>query len=164
MNCEDIRDLYRYNEWANERLALSALALSFEAFNEVRGGSHPSLRDALAHIVASEWVWLERWGGANPTEPPVWIDATDAVTLVDEMRRVDAARAAYLAGLSDSELDVVLSFTFMSGKPGAHRLRDLLIHVANHSTYHRGQVASMLRQAGVVPPATDFVYYRADCG
>ncbi|MFA6955425.1 MAG: DinB family protein [Thermoanaerobaculia bacterium] len=162
MNCADILDLYNYTEWANERIASALLPLSSETFNRFWGGSHPSLRDAFSHIVASEWAWLERWHGVNPKEPPGWMDGTEAAPLVEEMRRVNARRASYLRGLTDGDLDATLAFTFMSGKAGAHRLSDLLVHVANHSTYHRGQVASMLRQAGVVPPATDFVYYRAE--
>jgi len=160
MNCADILDLYDYTEWANERIAAALLTLPTETFNRFWGGSHPSLRDAFSHIVASEWAWLERWNGMNPKEPPKWMDGTEAVPLVEEMRRVNSRRAAYLRGLTDGDLNATLTFTFMSGKPGAHRLSDLLVHVANHSTYHRGQVASMLRQAGVVPASTDFVNYR----
>jgi uncharacterized damage-inducible protein DinB len=159
MNCADILDLYGYTEWANERIAAALLPLSSETFNRFWGGSHPSLRDAFSHIVASEWAWLERWHGVNPKQPPEWMDGTEAAPLVEEMRRVNARRMSYLRGLTDGDLGSTLEFTFMSGKAAANRLCDLLIHVANHSTYHRGQVASMLRQAGVVPPSTDFAYY-----
>lgn len=163
MNCADIIDLYRYTEWANDRIAASLLPLTDETFNRDWGGSHPTMRDAFSHVVASEWIWLERWHGVSPDAPPAWMDARGAAALVERMRDVNARRAEFLCGLVDRDLDTVLAFKFMSGKPGERRLRDLLVHVANHSTYHRGQLASMLRQAGSPPPATDFIYYREEC-
>jgi uncharacterized damage-inducible protein DinB len=162
MNCADILELYKYNEWANERIAAALVPLPAETFDRNWGGSHPTLRAAFSHIVATEWIWLERWHGVNPTKPPAWMDAGDAATLVEQLHVVNARRATFLRSLTDGDLDARLAFRFMSGKPGEQRLADLLFHVANHSTYHRGQVASMLRQAGSAPPATDFVYYKAD--
>ncbi|MBI2215508.1 MAG: DinB family protein [Acidobacteria bacterium] len=164
MNCADILDLYRYTEWANERIAAALLPLPEETFNRDWGGSHPTLRDAFAHVVASEWIWLERWNGLSPADPPAWMDERGAAAIVEQMRIVNERRAEFLGALDESSLNARLAFKFLSGKAGEHRLGDLLVHVANHSTYHRGQLASMLRQAGATPPGTDFVYYRDECG
>lgn len=162
MNRADILDLYRYDEWANERLAAAIAALPPELWARHWGGSHPSLRGAFSHIVASEWIWLERWCGSSPKEPPAWMEEATVETAVREMREVCARRRRFLEALVDADLERVVSFAFLSGRAGEHRLGDLLVHVANHSTYHRGQVASMLRQAGSAPPATDFIVYRAE--
>ena len=160
MNRADILDLYRYNAWANERIVSSLLALPHEAFTRNVGGGYPSICDAFSHIAAVEWVWLERWSGTSPTAAPEWASSTEPALLAERLREVDARRAKFLAGLLDAELHAAISFALLSGARGAHRLQDLLVHVANHSTYHRGQVASMLRQVGTAPPPTDFIAYR----
>ena len=160
MNNTDVADLYRYNSWANERMASAILALPHEAFTRRVGGSYPSISESFSHIVSVEWVWLERWHGTNPTAAPSWASSKDPAELVERMRDVDFRRATFLAGLSEDDLRATVSFALLSGTRGAHRLRDLLVHVANHSTYHRGQLASMLRQVGAAPPPTDFLAYR----
>ena len=162
MNRADILDLYRYDDWANERIAAAIVTLSPEVWGRAWGGSHPSIREAFSHIVATEWIWLERWCGPSPKAPPEWMEDSAVEAVVREMRDVRARRSRFLEALVDSDLDRVVSFTFLSGRDGEQRLGDLLVHVANHSTYHRGQVASMLRQAGSVPPATDFIVYRSE--
>jgi uncharacterized damage-inducible protein DinB len=162
MNCADILDLYRYNGWANERIASSVLTLSREAFTRHLGGSYPTIRDAYSHIVSVEWVWLERWTGTSPAAAPVWAASAEPALLAEHLREVDARRYRFLSGLSADELDAPVSFVYLSGAAATHRLQDLLVHVANHSTYHRGQVSSMLRQVGTVPPSTDFIVYRRE--
>ena len=162
MNRADINDLFRYNEWANERLAAALMTLPHEAFTRHLGGSYPRSCDAFAHVVSVEWIWLERWHGTSPKAAPAWASSTDAALLVERMREVDARRAKFLSSYSDDDLHSTVSFTLLSGASGEQRLCDLFVHVANHSTYHRGQVASMLRQAGTAPPSTDFIAYRKE--
>lgn len=161
MNKGDILGLYRFNEWANGRLMGVARTLPDEALSRDLGGSFRTLRDVVGHIVAAEWLWLERWRGVSPALPD-WVGSGSLSLLLDRLAEVEARRAVYLQGLSESALDSELSFRYVSGAPGAHVLGDLLVHVVNHSTYHRGQVASMLRQVGAVPPSTDFVVFKAE--
>jgi uncharacterized damage-inducible protein DinB len=80
--------------------------------------------------------------------------------IVAGLRQLEAKRARFLDGLLDADLGKMVEYRFMSGHPGANTLQDLLIHVANHSTYHRGQIASMLRQIGTKPPQTHFVLFK----
>lgn len=161
MNVSDIRTLYRYNEWANERLFSAIAKLSDEDISRDLGGSFPSLRDVVAHVVSTEWSWLERWHGVSPTARPAWADG-DLPSIVAQLRDVEARRARFLDSLSDNELASSISFTYLSGKPDQHVLQDLLVHVANHSTYHRGQITLMFRQLGHAPPSTDFVLFKSE--
>lgn len=162
MNRTDFTALYRYNQWANERVSDSVVAIPIEAFTRHLGGSHPTIRDAFAHLTGAEWIWLERWLGNAPTARPDWYTSSDPAVLVDRLREVEERRASFLGRLSESDLDSTCSFHYLNGQPGGHLLRDLLFHVANHSTFHRGQIVSMLRQAGTVPPATDFTHFCAE--
>jgi len=162
MTLPGLLDLFRYNTWANARIAESLLRLPPEAPTQDLGGSFPTVRATFAHLVAAEWLWLERWRGSNPTAAPGWVASGDLPELVRQLGEVEAGRDAFLAGRSESDLDAACAFTLLSGKAASHALRDLLLHTANHSTYHRGQVAAMLRRLGSPAPATDFLVYRAE--
>lgn len=132
---EEIRELFAYNRWANHRLFEAAAGLDDEGFTRHLGGSFPTVRDTLAHIVGAEWIWLARWHGDSPKGAPESWDL------------------AALAG--------IIAYRTMRGEPFAQPLGQLLRHVVNHSSYHRGQVASQLRELGVTVPATDLVlFYR----
>ena len=125
------------------------------------GGSFRSIRDVVAHVVSVEWVWLERWRGVSPSDIPDWAVSGDLSVLLHHLADVQARRAMFFGELSDSTLHLQVAFRYISGDAGCHPLHDLLIHVVNHSTYHRGQVASMLRQVGAVPPPTDFIVFKS---
>lgn len=161
MNLADLEDLYRYSDWAHERLCGAVRALPAEAGTRGFEGSFATLRDLLAHVAVAEWVWLARFRGESPAEAPRWSGSEDAAGLCDRLAAIAADRRAYLGALDEPALDTRLEFRYFSGKPGAIRLGDALFHVANHATYHRGQLASMLRALGVEPPGTDFTTFRA---
>jgi len=156
----DMLELFRYNAWANERIASSMTRLPLDGLSQDLGGSFPSVRDTFAHIVSAEWIWLERWTGHHPTSAPDWLKSADLPQLLEHLQAIEAKRALFLAGLAESDLSETCSFTLLSGKEAACPLQDLLIHVTNHSTYHRGQIAAMLRRLGTPALATDFFVYR----
>jgi len=162
MNLADLRNLYRYSDWAHERLCGAVRALPAEAGTRAFEGSFATLRDLVAHVAVAEWVWLERFRGESPPGAPGWLGGEDAVDLCGRLAAIAADRRAFLATLDEAALGRDLRFRYFSGKPGAIRLGDALFHVANHATYHRGQLASMLRALGVEPPGTDFTTFRAE--
>lgn len=159
MTPADIIDLYRYNAWANDRIVASILPLSPDDFTRQLGGSHPSIREAFAHLVSVEWVWLERWTGTSPTTAPEWLTSSDQSLLARTLSDVETRRETLLAGLSEAALQSACTFAYLSGTAGSQRLQDLLVHVVNHSSYHRGQLAAMLRQVGRPAQCTDFDAY-----
>lgn len=161
MNVNDIETLYRYNDWANALLFSAISKLPDEAVTRDLGGSLPTLRDVVAHIITAEWAWLERWHGVNPTARPAWIN-DDVASLMTHLSEIEAKRYRLLETLSDDDLTVDRTIVYLSGKMDTQRLQDMLIHVVNHSTYHRGQITLMFRQLGHAPPSTDFVVFRAE--
>lgn len=162
MNRNDVQDLYRYDEWANRRLIAAAQNLSPDALARDLGGSFRTLRDVLAHIIAAEWIWLERWRGVSPAAIPDWAATGNLTVLMERLAEVESTRARFLDELSEPALSSEIAFRYINGTAGSHRLSDLLTHVVNHSTYHRGQAATMLRQVGATPPSTDFVVFRRE--
>ena len=161
MNRNDILDLYRYNDWANARVIAVLQQIPNEALHRDLGGSFRSIRDVLAHIVSAEWIWLERWTGNNPQAIPEWVATGSVPDLIDRLHSTENARRTFLEELPPSDLDRDLTIRYISGRQDTQRLSVFLMHAANHSTYHRGQLAHMLRQTGNVPPSTDYVVYKA---
>lgn len=158
---DEIRELYAYNRWANRRLLDAASRLSPEAFTRDLGSSFPSVGDTLAHIVAAEWVWLERWRGRSPTGPPDAWDLSTPGTLRAAWEEVDRNRQAFLVELTEAASGREIAYRTTSGQPFEQPLGQMLRHVVNHSSYHRGQVVTMLRQLGAEPPPTDLIlFYR----
>lgn len=159
---DDLLDLVQYNDWANARMADTIGELPETAQSTPITSSFGSIRETLAHIASAEWIWLRRWQGESPAAAPPWVagDSTDQLLGRLEMIRTD--RLAFLAPLADADLSRPLEYRNLAGNTYRNTLADLVRHVVNHSTYHRGQLATQLRQAGYVPPATDFIVYRRE--
>ena len=159
MNIKEVRFLFDYTEWANH-LTLDAVAgVSEEEMRRETGVSHGSLFGTLVHMVGAEWVWLERWRGVSPK---VMWHVEDYPTLADLAARwaqVESERQAFLTGLSDFGLAREVSYTNLKGEPFSFPLVRLMQHIVNHSTLHRGQVVSVVRQLGHQPPATDLIFF-----
>ena len=164
MRVADVLSLYAYNEWANDRIFAAAAQLDPEVFTTPRGSSFSSIRDTVAHIATSEWVWLRRWRGESPSAPPEWGSLQEAAALTEKLREVEADRAAFLRGLADADLGKPLAYRNLKGDAFSEPLVDQLVHVVNHSSYHRGQVATLSRQAGFVAPATDLIVFKREKG
>ena len=155
-----VRGLYDYHRWANRRLFDFAAALGADVDREVgKQFSAPTVKGMLAHLYGADWIWLSRWKGTSPTRIP---DGTDFRTL-DELRRrwddLEREQAAFVASLTDADLERTLEFCDTAGKPHRLALAGLVQHVANHATHHRSEVATMLTMLRESPPATDLVVY-----
>jgi uncharacterized damage-inducible protein DinB len=158
---EDFRTLYEYNAWANRRVLDACAALPPEQFNRPLGSSFPSIRDTLAHITVAEWIWTERWRGESPTAPPEWMKSADGKDLDERLSALDRSLVEYVSRLSADDLARPIAYRNLSGESSSQPAWQPLQHLANHSTYHRGQIVTMLRQVGAKAPHTDMiVFYR----
>ncbi len=156
---QDISKLFAYNRWANEKTFGPVAALTDEEYARPLGGSFPSVGGTLAHIYAAEWIWLERWKGVSPPGPPDESELADVVALRDRWKVIEDHRRGWLDALPPSGAAAVIQYRNTAGVPFAAPLWQLVQHVANHSTYHRGQVTTMLRQVGGRTVQTDMVVY-----
>jgi uncharacterized damage-inducible protein DinB len=160
----EIRRLYAFNRWANLRFLDALGALSDEELGREMHSSFPNVAATLVHLLGAEWFWLERWLGRSPGTFP---DAT-ALTSVKAVRaRWDALWAdqqAFLEGLDEADLARPLTYRNLAGNEFTQPLGDLLRHVVNHATYHRGQLTTLLRQLGRAAPSTDLVAFYRDGG
>ncbi len=169
MNKDDIRLLYEYDRWANGRVLQAAAALSDEQFTRDLGGSFRSVRDTLVHIIGGEWGWLTYWRELNPSatfiadlrkrrEALFHSEAFPNVAAVQrKWAEVEKEQAEFVNGVTNESLGKMLPFRTTQAS-----LAHLMQHLANHSTYHRGQIAVMIRQLGAEPVATDFHVFLAE--
>lgn len=156
---ETIRFLYAYNRGANARSLGAAAALSPEQLQRDLGTSHRSVLGTLTHILWAEWRWLGRWTAPAPAPDPHPLACTDLPALVVRWREVERAQGAFIDGLSDEALGVLRTYENPPGTAWTYPLWQMMQHLVNHSTYHRGQVTTLLRQLGASAPATDLLVF-----
>jgi uncharacterized damage-inducible protein DinB len=166
---DDIHLLYAFDRWANSRVFRAVEGLTPEQFTRDLGGAFASVRDTLLHIVAGEWVWLEYWRAPAPDaefiaelrtrrmalfDPP---DFPDVAALRSKWMAVEQEQRAFIDGQTEESLARLVPFRHTQVP-----LSQLMQHVVNHSTYHRGQIALMLRQLKAEPLTTDFHEFLAE--
>jgi uncharacterized damage-inducible protein DinB len=159
VNLIEIQRLYDYNSWANERVLDSLRPIGPDVFASNKQASHGSIRGIIAHIAAAEWIWLERWKGSSPVGllPESEFETLEIAT--QRLRKIDRDLQEFTSQLTQADIDGSRPYTTTEGKAYSNVLSDMLVHLANHSSYHRGQIATLLRQLGVVPQSTDFILF-----
>ena len=159
MEPKDLELLVAYNQWANARTLDAASRLDAEAFRRDLGGSYPSIHDTLVHVLLAERLWLARWQGNSPRETldPAAFENVDALRA--PWHEVETGQRAFVRALAPDALARVLSYVNTRGETWSYPLASMIQHVVNHSTYHRGQVATMLRQLGAEPIPTDLLVF-----
>ena len=161
MKPEEIVALTEFNAWANHRVLAAVEALTLDQFRRDLGSSYSSVRDTLAHILGVEWVWLERLQGRSPAALPTANDLADVTSLQTRWAEVENNFRDYMEELTKAELDEEVEYKTLSFGPGKNPRWQIIQHVVNHSTYHRGQIVTMLRQLGAKAVGTDLItYYR----
>ncbi len=146
-----------YNRWANARAFEGAAALTAEELSRSVGGSFTSVLGTLTHLVGAEWVWLERWHGRSPRAIPS--DFKSVNDLRERLTAVEEGQEGLLAGLTPERLASKITYVNFAGQTWTYALGEAMVHLVNHGTYHRGQVASLLRQLGKKPLSTDYLLY-----
>ena len=154
-----LRLLYDYNSWANRRMLDACAALSAEQFTRDLRSSFASVRDTAAHIYGAEWLWLERFHERSPSALPTPADFPDLAALRVRWEELGKNLLTFVGSQSAADLARVYEFRTTRGVVYPSALWPALQHVPNHGTYHRGQVAAMLRQLGAKPNFTDLIYF-----
>lgn len=155
----EIEELYAYNRWANRRLLDAVSRLGPGEYTRDLGSSFPSIHETLVHILSAEWVWLSRWRGQSPAGIPDSWDVTTFGGLRAQWAEVERDQRAFVSELTEDALGRSIAYRNTKGEPFEQPLARMLRHVVNHSTYHRGQVVTMLRQLGAEATATDLILF-----
>jgi len=143
-----LRRLFDHLEWADDR--------TLRSLREAPA-IPPKALELFAHILGAEHVWLARLR-QTPARVPVWpsLDLDQCAALAHENK---AGYGALLHGLQDDGLRTEVPYTNSAGASFRTPVEDILLHVALHGCYHRGQVAILLRQNEAVPQPTDYIAF-----
>jgi uncharacterized damage-inducible protein DinB len=165
MTSEHARVMARYNRWMNDKLYAVAEKLTDAERKEDRGAFFGSIHRTLNHLLVGDRVWLARFTGTPLQEGemgPGGIRALDQELYADfdELRRerakTDDELDAFVATLTEERLTGNLRF-LRRGGVNEFPLWHAIAHLFNHQTHHRGQVTTLLMQAGQDPGVTDLV-------
>jgi uncharacterized damage-inducible protein DinB len=154
-------ELFDYNAWANRSIFAAVAQLPEEEYFRDLKSSYGGIHGTLAHVVWAEQLWLHRWlGRPNPAVS----QGTDLHSLAELQERwdmVEAERSDFLASFTPDRLADTRLVKPSSGGEYVHTYRQMFRHFINHSSYHRGQVVTFLRQLGHKAPSTDLIlFYR----
>jgi uncharacterized damage-inducible protein DinB len=145
---DHLRSLMAHLRWADDRVRESL---------ERAADAPPKALELYAHVVAAEHVWLSRLRGDTP-RVPVW----PALTLPESAalaRETADGLEALVGRLSDADASSAVTYRNSAGAEFTSSVGDILLHVAMHGSYHRGQIALLLRGAGHEPASTDFIAF-----
>jgi uncharacterized damage-inducible protein DinB len=161
MNLNDIHLLYEFNYWAKTRMLGAVDSLSGELLHKDLKTSFGTLHGTLVHICAAEDVWLQRLSGTAGPKFLTTTDLPDYSAVKAKWQEVETGVLAYVHSLTEAQLQQTFTFLNVKGEPVANVLWQVLQHLVNHGTYHRGQITSMIRQLGGTPANTDLIgFYR----
>jgi uncharacterized damage-inducible protein DinB len=144
-----------YNRWANARLYEATASLADELFKRPVGVYFKSLHGTLNHLLTSDRIWMHRLDRTG-THP----DKLDAIVFEDvaplrKAREVEDLRIIqYVQGLADGDFEKMWGYHTLSASPQQQPIRDILAHLFNHQTHHRGQAHAALTALGVGEPAS----------
>jgi len=151
--------LLKYDAWATDHQLAVIRNLSDAQYEKDLGSSHRGIQGTVTHMYGAERVWLSRWTGKGPNALPEGV--LSRTGLNEKWNVLHREMLEYSESLTDEKLLMSFAYRDLKGNPYAQPLWQQLQHVANHSTYHRGQITTMLRQLGVTPVPTDLIaYYR----
>lgn len=157
---ELILQLAAYNTWANGQLLATALTLPEEAQKREIGSSFPGVYKTFLHLLDAENIWWQRIKLQEKIDIPSHTFSGDMLALSNSLQQQDRQWQEWVAAANENALQH--EFIYYDLKKERHKqpVYQMLLHLFNHSTYHRGQVVTMLRQLGVVKiPATDFIVW-----
>jgi uncharacterized damage-inducible protein DinB len=151
MTSAEIGTLLDYHYWARDRLLDAVSTLTPEQFDRDLGSSFKSIRATLVHLLSAEWGWYERWHGRSPKAPLPADQFPDAGSIASAWRAHETKMRDFIGPLGDAALGRAVDYTLFSGAAGSTPLWQMIQHVVNHGSYHRGQITTMLRQLGAAP-------------
>ena len=153
MTRQDAVTLVDYHYWARDRMLEALDALTPEHYAKDLGSSFKSVRDTVVHTYGAEWIWYERWIGRAPTALPDATAFPDLATLRAAWKTNERYIRLLVDALASSdELDRAFKYRLLDGQEMESLFSQMLQHVVNHATFHRGQVTTMLRQLGAPAP------------
>ena len=160
MNLAYLQTQLDYHYWARDIILDAVTVLPHERFTTKVESSFTSLRDTVAHIYAADWIWYTRWVGESPASLIAYDQFPDATSIRTAWKELEEKVRPFVNSLGEAGVHKAFDYKLLSGAPDAAPFWQMLVHVVNHASYHRGQVTTLLRQLGATPPPpTDMIAF-----
>lgn len=154
--------VYEYTYWANRRYLAVAEGLTEEQLHRKQGHSWEDVYSLLLHMLSSETVWLRRWQGDSPRGH---LDPNDYPTLnavKEKWVQVEREMHLFIGRQSEQSLQQDINYSNFAGQTFRVPLWQMLMHVPNHETHHRGELAAMFALMRVNHPEEEVIQYFLD--
>jgi uncharacterized damage-inducible protein DinB len=158
------RTLARYNAWMNERLYDSCARLTDGERKKDAGAFFKSIHGTLNHLLLADRIWMGRFTG-RPFAVKALADElyADFTQLRAQRQATDTAISSWFASLSEEDLRGTLSYrSIVNPTERTYPMGFAVAHFFNHQTHHRGQLTTLLYQAGIDPGVTDLIWLPAE--
>jgi uncharacterized damage-inducible protein DinB len=167
VTCEYARMMARYNRWMNAKVYVAAAQMTAADLAADRGAFFGSVLGTLNHLMVADLIWLQRFSALPSSAALAPLRELPAPSALDEMPYPDFAmlreRREWLDGtieswadaLDGADLDQILEYANTRNQRFRKRLGGAVMHFFNHQTHHRGQVTTLLSQAGIDVGETD---------
>jgi uncharacterized damage-inducible protein DinB len=151
--------LCKFNVWANDRICTWIKKADTKVDEELKS-SFPSIRKTLYHLWDAQFIWLARLNGESPNTWPSHSFEGTLDEAIEGVHQNSLAFVSFIEQLNESEYQRQVEFRSIDGTPYFNSVEEIITHVVNHSTYHRGQLITMLRTVGFTAvESTDFIRY-----
>jgi uncharacterized damage-inducible protein DinB len=153
-----LQHLYSYNYWANNRYLAVAESLTAEQLFHKQGHSWDSVHAVLVHMMSSERMWPMRWKGETGT----FLDPKDfptAASVREYWVNVEKNMRAFIAEQTEQTLVRDTTYINPKGETFTLPLWQMMAHVQNHNTHHRGELAAMFTLMSIPHPEEEVVQY-----
>jgi uncharacterized damage-inducible protein DinB len=149
-----------YSVWATDRLSKILEKADETIFKKELSSSFPTIEKTILHIWDAETIWMKRLEGESKLTWPSETFAGDRSALLSGWLASATALRDMIGSKSESYLDQRIDYKNMSGAAFSSTVEEILYHVTNHGTFHRGQIVTMLRTLGITEiPSTDLITY-----
>lgn len=160
MNKEYFTGLAGYTNWADNKAMNWLDQISDEQWEQVIVSSFSSIRQTTIHIASAQKIWIDFW---NKAPDPVYLSAEFKGTkndLIEIWKKASAGLKDFIETCPEEDYSRPVTFRYPSGREGQMEFQQTFAHMVNHSTYHRGQLVTLLRQAGFTElSSTDLATY-----
>jgi uncharacterized damage-inducible protein DinB len=141
--------LFKYNDWATRQTAESIMSLKKKNVKS---------EELLSHIISAQKIWLNRILGRNTVIDP-WHKLTQE-DWIPQSIPITAEWINLLESFQEKDFERRIEYTNTKGEKFFNTVKDIIVQVINHSTYHRAQIAQLIRQSGGEPAKTDYIVYQ----
>jgi uncharacterized damage-inducible protein DinB len=143
--------LFKYNDWATRQTAESILNLKKK---------NRKSEELLSHIISAQKIWLNRILNKDIVTDP-WQKLTQE-EWIPQSTPLTAEWINLLESLHEEDFEKRIEYSNTKGERFSNTIKDIITHVINHSTYHRAQIAQLVRQSGGEPARIDYIFYQRE--